>query len=388
MDDFNNIIWPIIILLGIFQGLILSGLLLFGKRGNRTANVFLGATILLLVWHHLQAYSIITGLYRSFPHFYGADYGSLFLFGPLIYFYISALTYPDFRLQKFHALHLIPFLVLTLVDPVIFLSTNAKIEVIEDLLLAIRYNEPFYRAQYFSYYIMIFSELIHLMIYLGFSVKQILRYSEKIKNKFSNIDKINLNWLKTLTISFSIVILLSFLLQKLAYFLIHYYYPTMDHLYILPVTVFIYVIGFNAMRNPVIFSGAVQSNGNDNKYSSSSLKTEDSKVYLDNLLDLMRSEKPYLDPELKLVSLSVRLNIPSNHLSQVINEQMNLSFFDFINRYRIDEAKDILKDRSTNDTLLKIAFDVGFNNKVSFNNYFKKLTGMTPSQFRDSSQIS
>ena len=184
------------------------------------------------------------------------------------------------------------------------------------------------------------------------------------------------------------MILISFLLQKLAYFLIHYYYPTMDHLYILPVTVFIYVIGFNAMRNPVIFSGAVQSNGNDKKYSSSSLKTEDSKVYLDNLLDLMRSEKPYLDPELKLVSLSVRLNIPSNHLSQVINEQLNLSFFDFINQYRVDAAKDILKDRSTNDTLLKIAFDVGFNNKVSFNNYFKKLTGMTPSQFRDSSQIS
>lgn len=102
----------------------------------------------------------------------------------------------------------------------------------------------------------------------------------------------------------------------------------------------------------------------------------------------MRSEKPYLDPELKLVGLSDRLNIPSNHLSQVINEQLNLSFFDFINKYRVDEAKDILKDRSSNDTLLKIAFDVGFNNKVSFNNYFKKLTGITPSQFRNSSHIS
>ena len=60
---------------------------------------------------------------------------------------------------------------------------------------------------------------------------------------------------------------------------------------------------------------------------------------------------------------------------------MNLNFFDFVNQYRVEEAKKELTKGLDNRTLIALAFDVGFNNKASFNNYFKKYTGMTPTHY-------
>jgi len=98
-------------------------------------------------------------------------------------------------------------------------------------------------------------------------------------------------------------------------------------------------------------------------------------------MEYMEKNKPYLDNELKLLTLAKELDIAPHHLSQVINEHLNLNFFDFVNQYRVEEAKKELTKGLDNRTLIALAFDVGFNNKASFNNYFKKYTGMTPTHY-------
>ncbi len=86
---------------------------------------------------------------------------------------------------------------------------------------------------------------------------------------------------------------------------------------------------------------------------------------------------------ISLQSLSKKLSISSHMLSQIINEKMNKNFWDFINTYRIEEAKKLLRDpKRANQKILSIAFDVGFNTKTAFNNTFKKYTKMTPSQYK------
>ncbi len=76
------------------------------------------------------------------------------------------------------------------------------------------------------------------------------------------------------------------------------------------------------------------------------------------------------------------MNISVNHLSQVINEQLGMTFFDYVNSYRVEEVKARLSSPDVkNFTLLGIAYDSGFNSKSSFNSIFKKFTGLTPSQF-------
>ncbi|WP_093671262.1 helix-turn-helix domain-containing protein [Tenacibaculum sp. MAR_2009_124] len=97
--------------------------------------------------------------------------------------------------------------------------------------------------------------------------------------------------------------------------------------------------------------------------------------------ELVTSEKLYLSQKLKLNTISERLNCPLPYISQAINENKKISFTDYINTYRIEEAKKkLLVDKP--DTIFAIAIDVGFNSKTAFYNAFKKLTNSTPTQFR------
>jgi AraC-like DNA-binding protein len=147
---------------------------------------------------------------------------------------------------------------------------------------------------------------------------------------------------------------------------------------------FIYTVGYLGFRQPEIFQDyTVEKNGNGSKYEKSSLTPVQSKSYLDNLLNMMDTEKPYLDSELKINELADKLGITMHHLSQVINAELEQNYNDFINTYRIQEAQRLLLTPQYQDAkILSIAFDVGFNNKATFNAAFKKITGVSPSIFR------
>jgi AraC-like DNA-binding protein len=94
-------------------------------------------------------------------------------------------------------------------------------------------------------------------------------------------------------------------------------------------------------------------------------------------------EKGYRKDNISLQSLAEELSIPSYRLSWILNKKMNVTFSGLVNSYRIEEVKKRLASPQDADkTILDIAFDAGFNTKTSFNRVFKKLTRMTPSQYR------
>lgn len=104
------------------------------------------------------------------------------------------------------------------------------------------------------------------------------------------------------------------------------------------------------------------------------------------LNQFMLSRKPFLDPELNLVKLASLFGTSPHRLSYIINSAYNINFSIFINNYRIDEAKTLLLNpKLQHYSVLGIAFESGFNSKTTFNNTFKKITGITPSEFRKQS---
>ena len=117
------------------------------------------------------------------------------------------------------------------------------------------------------------------------------------------------------------------------------------------------------------------------KYKNSRLTDSEKKKYIEDLDYLLSSKKPYLNSSLTLNDLAKLINIPSRTLSQIINESKKMNFYDYINSYRINEAKDILSS-SPGKTILEILYEVGFNSKSAFNTAFKKYTGLTPSKFK------
>jgi ligand-binding sensor domain-containing protein/AraC-like DNA-binding protein len=119
------------------------------------------------------------------------------------------------------------------------------------------------------------------------------------------------------------------------------------------------------------------------KYSTSALPPERIEEVLPKLERLMEEEKVFLDPELSLQALARKLGIHYNYLSRIINERFGKSYNDYVNGYRIGEAERMLTDPGNRDqTILDIAYATGFYSKSVFNTAFKKITGMTPSQYR------
>jgi ligand-binding sensor domain-containing protein/AraC-like DNA-binding protein len=119
------------------------------------------------------------------------------------------------------------------------------------------------------------------------------------------------------------------------------------------------------------------------KYKTSSLAPELAEQVASRLLRLLEEEKLYLNPGLSLRDLAQRLRIHSNHLSRIINERFGASFNDFVNRYRIEEAKRRLADPEAREaSILDIALNSGFFSKSVFNTAFKKFVGTTPSEYR------
>ncbi|MCP4457827.1 MAG: helix-turn-helix transcriptional regulator [Cytophagales bacterium] len=166
------------------------------------------------------------------------------------------------------------------------------------------------------------------------------------------------------------------------------FFKTEDFIYV-ALTVFIFLIGYFGSRQGAIFTDNRESEeGSDKrsdkgKYEKSTLTKDKSKEFLRTLKVLMDTEKPYLETKISLKDISERLKIHPNHLSQVINEELNINLYDFVNGYRVEEFKKRLtEDESRKFTLLAHAYDSGYSSKSSFNEVFKKFTGLTPSQYQ------
>ena len=113
---------------------------------------------------------------------------------------------------------------------------------------------------------------------------------------------------------------------------------------------------------------------------------EPASEYIKNkLIGIMQNEKPYLDGDLTLNKLAEILSVSTHHLSEVINTKLNQNYYDFINKYRVEEFINKLKNPANEKySLLSLAFDSGFKSKTSFNTIFKKLTNKTPSEYKSS----
>ena len=131
------------------------------------------------------------------------------------------------------------------------------------------------------------------------------------------------------------------------------------------------------------FAGLASRRNPGAKYAKSGLTDVQLAGYKNRLERAMRSERVYLRPELTLPELAKAIDCSVNHLSQVINSGFGMSFFDYVNRYRVDHAKTLLSEfQGHGDSVLNIAFSVGFNSNSAFYTAFKKCVGQAPAQYR------
>ena len=118
-------------------------------------------------------------------------------------------------------------------------------------------------------------------------------------------------------------------------------------------------------------------------YAKSSIENGEVMHLKERLSNLMKDTEPYLNKDLKMVEIAANLNISEHKLSQLLNVHLGTNFFDFVNKYRVNKARLLLKDPAFDKyTIETIARECGFNSKSTFNEAFKKIEGITPSAFK------
>ena len=355
--------------LGVAQALLLVLALLTIRRGNLTANRILAA-FSFSVSVSMSA-TIFSNLhyFQIYPHLSRINHPFDFLGGPLLYLYIRALTERNFTFTKKTLLHFVPAaLVVLYLTPFYFQSWEYK-------------HASLPTTNW--YYLRSALVITQFLIYLVLTIVKLVGYSRRVKSQRTPAERSILFQVRFLVASF-----LGLWVVGLIRYSIDLRYPDPDHLkqtvWMLPlaVTGIFYALAYFGLRKPEVLSGPEQV-PREKKYERSTLTPERSQKYLRRLQDAMEIEKVYTDGNLTLQKLATKLSIPAQHLSQVVNEQLNQNILDFINTHRVEEAKRRLLDPARKHlSILAIAEEVGFNSKSSFNSVFKKHTNITPSEFR------
>jgi AraC-like DNA-binding protein len=362
-------------LLAALQGLLLA-VFLFTKKENHAANLILAVATLALSIELAIVVYYANRWYRLYPHLMGFTYPFPALYGPLFFLYAKLISKKKEHLRAIDLLHFTPVLVIYCITaPIFFSSGEEKITFLNNMMRGI--HDPIFS---------IFDGFIPIqgIIYTILTIKVVAEYNRSIKDSYSTIDLINLNWLKYLTLGMIIIWTIVALITVAS--VVGLYFAHIDAFLNIPLAIFIYSIGYMGLKQPEIFldpsSSPLQSQS-DAKYRRSGLSDESAEEIKRRLLTLMTSDKPFLSQDLTLQKLGERLKTSSHNLSEVINTKMHQSYYDFINQYRIEEFKNRLADpESERYNLLSIAFDSGFQSKGTFNSIFKKFTGMTPSEYK------
>jgi len=347
------------------------------KKGKLQSNLILASYLLILFLALFNNIVFNFYLYLEFPHLAYQGTKFIYLIAPALYFYTRSLTDEKFRFKRLDLLHLIPFVLFTLLMFSVFDFKSAE-EKLRLLTTPARILNPTVS------YLLTLAYYGQLFIYVVLSLNLIRKYRLRIRQVYSSTEQINLSWLRYVLFGFIIIWIfdISMLLFKELY-------PEPDKYYnyiaaISRTYTFCYVIifVFKGLKQPQLFQD-IDETTEPAKYSSSTLTEELKSSYLDRLINYMNSEKPFLNPDISINQLAGELDISQRYLSQIINEKLNKNFFDLINSYRIEEAKKLMSENTGEDnTILTVLYDCGFNSKSSFNAAFKKHTRLTPSQFK------
>ena len=363
----------IILLLGISQGFFLALSLHLIKNRNKAANRVISYLLLisaLMLFGRIVIFRIPLDWVWRFGVL--AD-TTIFLFGPFLYTYARRLVFeetPAFFLKWFHfipaGLHLCYY----------FWALTLPLSAFNELYFSGKLNLMFFIVE---------AAGVVSFIYYWVSTFRIVRRYAKLEEKTLSFRQNVLNYLYVLLGILGVFIALwtvsfvsaNFLLKPFTYI----NYTTMW----ISTPFFIYIIGYFSFRQPDIFKLPHTSK---KKQESERLKPEQIQKLQKRLHYFMMEEKVFLKPDLTLQELATKMDTTTNNLSWLLNQVHQSTFYEYINKHRLEEFLLKLKeDEHNKHTLLALAMDSGFNTKSTFNRVFKSLMGTTPTQYLKSRSV-
>ncbi|MEZ4803557.1 MAG: AraC family transcriptional regulator [Gelidibacter sp.] len=384
--DFNLYSTPLLLLS--LQGLIFAVLLLrrfFQKRN--ISDLFL-CFILIITCYRETCFTIgFAGWYDTYRNT-KINYFLMPLslaIAPLIYFYVKSITTTKLVFSNKDWWHFLPALLLITYRFSIYFydASQPGFENTQNGVLKINLDEA------------IMMPLVEVMaagqmlLYLAFTFQLFFHYRKKINEYFSNTYNLELNWILSFLVVFTVLFLYDTIQTLVGSLIIDLNYVQRWWLMFFMGLVIIYVgiKGFftdTTKLKKLDFSFSPQRvtiPDTDEKQDLKAISVED----IEHIKRLMEIDKAYLNPELNLSDLATQANMSRAQLSEIINAGFHKNFNDFVNMYRVEAFKTMIKaDKQKQLSLLGMAYECGFNSKATFNRVFKKLTDNSPSQYLQS----
>ncbi|MEO1260827.1 MAG: helix-turn-helix domain-containing protein [Bacteroidota bacterium] len=340
-------------------GLLLGAVLLFGKSrfsaGERWLSVVMFAFGIILT-----SYVLIWTKYSSvFPYLLSVWQFLTFLVGPSLYFYLKATFKEDISRKEIAFHYAAPALSLLLTLPYILTNFGIQTGLSSDFFTVGA------SSTLLTGHLLFYAVLIHGMTHNEWQVDANIKLWTKVVSWGMN--------------AYTIAFLSYFVLMKCSFF-----NPEWDYAICTVMALGILAIAYMGLVQKRVFSSEPISHFLPvKKYQTSSLTDSASLSIKKGMERLLNEEQVFKENELRLADLAAYLDVSYHQLSQVINEHYGVNFFELINRYRVAHVKKLLADPNySHYTIIQIAYEAGFNNKASFNRYFKKAIGMTPSAYR------
>lgn len=348
-------------------------LLLNNKTVRRSrANLFLSVLLVALafsIFHILYAGKII----RHFSNtLYSPGDPTFLLIAPLSWFYALELTGQRVQFNLKRLLHFAPVLLL------IFFSLTFGSGHPRAVTSFINEHKWFF---YIFFWLMV---VIQFSCYQYYIHKRWLAHQKLLQQEVSNTENINISWIRFFLLVL-LIINLFFLISLVT--AIHW-----EMRVLLPkatAVVFaasVFALSYRGILQRDIFAPLAAGKPPEPSIPvlpKAAIQDKPDQALIDKLVAYMIANKPYLNPELSLNTLAKEINMSRNQLSQLINDGVGENFYDFINKYRVEEVKRLMTDPDmAGYSLLGIAFEAGFKSKSTFNLIFKRFTGLTPTEYR------
>lgn len=371
------------IYIGLAQSLF-SAFIIYFKKPRNVANRILGFWLLAI--SGMFALNIVKIHFEATQDFWPISLTLSTSFPIFLYIYTKYVVSDYTKFQTLDYLHFVPLLVGCFVLLYFVPSLTVGIEEFKEELHNI--NPPDEVGYVFRLYI---------WVYCILALTFIINYRKRIKNYFSfKSYKNSLNWLVFIIIAFLVIY------NYIIYISTKYYLgadmPNIEAFRSGALLLFVYILSFwgfkqnqlaTNIRTPKLNIFRKDDELESDRYQKSGLTKKKAENYANTLINHMNNSDSWKNNELTVAILSEETNIPKHHVTQVLNENIKKNFYTFVNEYRVEQAMQMIKSPEY-DTLsfVGIAFESGFNSKTAFNIFFKKYTGMTPSEFKRSKRKS
>jgi AraC-like DNA-binding protein len=356
---------------GYFLGLLFAILLwIRGFREERLSDKLLGFVMFFLAME-IQDYTFgFAGINVLWVELYGVPRYYPWIFPASVYFYILAQTNRDFKLERKHFIHLIPYLFYFVGNWILFAMGKE--------------DGDAFRGSAFGKALDIFTNVlfwIAFVFYFTMSIKYYRSYRAWTETQFSDTETISFVWLRNFIYVFIIGYLLKFVFNAVDLVIdLPYEQDYYWQLFIVVMIAYVGISGYSQVQpKKLVFNeeSVAQSSIIKNENGSSN----DFLEWKSKIEKLLIEDKIFLEPELSLSDLAQKLKTNTSILSAAINQNFGKNFNDFINEYRVAEFKKQIKlSENKHLTLLAVAFDCGFNSKATFNRAVKKATGLSPKE--------